>query len=93
MHNFGAGDVIEIARPDGDTVLLAFTRETVPIIDIAGGRIIVCAVSPRTTKMIPTMSSNERRSEPDWTMLDWSLTVCFPKCFRVRWVIRCWVRR
>src|SRR5262249_7807825 len=41
IHNYGAGDVIEIARPDGDTVLLAFTRETVPTIDIPGGRIVV----------------------------------------------------
>jgi 16S rRNA processing protein RimM len=41
IHNFGAGDVMEIARPDGDTVLLAFTRESVPTIDIAGGRIVV----------------------------------------------------
>ena len=41
IHNFGAGDVIEIARPDGDNVLLAFTRETVPLIDIEGGRVVV----------------------------------------------------
>jgi 16S rRNA processing protein RimM len=41
IHNFGAGDVIEITRADGDNVLLAFTRETVPVIDIAGGRIVV----------------------------------------------------
>jgi 16S rRNA processing protein RimM len=41
VHNFGAGDVVEILRPDGDNVLLAFTRETVPTIDIAGGRIVV----------------------------------------------------
>jgi 16S rRNA processing protein RimM len=41
IHNFGAGDVIEITRPDGDNVLLAFTRETVPVIDIAGGRVVV----------------------------------------------------
>ena len=41
IHNYGAGDVVEIVRPDGDSVLLAFTRETVPIIDIAGGRIVV----------------------------------------------------
>jgi 16S rRNA processing protein RimM len=41
IHNYGAGDVIEIARADGDSILLAFTRETVPIIDIAGGRIVV----------------------------------------------------
>ena len=41
IHNYGAGDVIEIARPDGDSVLLAFTRETVPTIEIASGRIVV----------------------------------------------------
>ena len=41
IHNYGAGDVIEIIRSDGDNVLLAFTRETVPTIDIPGGRIVV----------------------------------------------------
>ena len=41
LHNYGAGDVVEIVRPDGDSVLLAFTRETVPTIDIPGGRIVV----------------------------------------------------
>ena len=47
LHNYGAGDIIEITRPssdgreNGDSVLLAFTRETVPVIDIPGGRIVV----------------------------------------------------
>jgi 16S rRNA processing protein RimM len=41
IHNYGASDVIEITRPDGDNVLLAFTRETVPTIEIALGRIVV----------------------------------------------------
>jgi 16S rRNA processing protein RimM len=41
IHNYGASDVLEITRPDGDSVLLAFTRETVPTIDIPGGRIVV----------------------------------------------------
>jgi 16S rRNA processing protein RimM len=41
LHNFGAGDIVEIQRPDGDSVLLAFTRETVPVIDIPGGRVVV----------------------------------------------------
>ena len=41
VHNFGAGDVLEISRPDGDSVLLSFTRETVPLIDVPGGRIVV----------------------------------------------------
>jgi 16S rRNA processing protein RimM len=41
IHNYGAGDVIEIARPDGDTVLLPFTRETVPSVEIDKERIVV----------------------------------------------------
>ena len=46
IHNFGASDVIELVRTStdgsgGDTVHLAFTRETVPVIDVAGGRITV----------------------------------------------------
>ena len=41
IHNYGASDVIEIEQPGGDTVLLAFTKETVPSIEIAKGRIVV----------------------------------------------------
>ncbi len=41
LHNYGAGDIVEITRPDGDHVLLAFTRETVPTIDVTGGRVVV----------------------------------------------------
>lgn len=41
LHNYGASDVIELARPDGDHVLMAFTRETVPVIQVEGGYIVV----------------------------------------------------
>ena len=41
LHNFGAGDVIEIARTDGDHIHLPFTRETVPLVEIAKGRIVI----------------------------------------------------
>ena len=37
IHNYGAGDVIEIARADGDTVLLPFARDFVPVVDVANG--------------------------------------------------------
>src|SRR5262249_7866966 len=42
VHDFGAGDLIEL-RPDNasDTVLLPFTETTVPEVDIAGGRIVI----------------------------------------------------
>ena len=43
VHNFGAGDVIELVRADGDTVMLPFTREVVPVIEIEAGRVIIAA--------------------------------------------------
>jgi len=43
VHNFGAGDVIEILRADGDEVFLPFTREVAREIDAAGGRIVIAA--------------------------------------------------
>ena len=41
LHNYGASDVIELSRDDGDHVLMAFTRETVPVLNIAEGYIVV----------------------------------------------------
>lgn len=41
LHDFGAGDILEVARAEGETVMLRFTRETVPVVDIPGGRLVV----------------------------------------------------
>jgi len=41
VHNYGASDVLVLARDDGDEVLIAFTRENVPQIDVKAGRIII----------------------------------------------------
>jgi 16S rRNA processing protein RimM len=41
IHNFGAGDIIEIAPPQGGTLLLPFTNAVVPTVDLAGGRVVV----------------------------------------------------
>ena len=44
IHNFGAGDIIEIAPPHGPTMLLPFTNAVVPTVDLAAGRVVI--VSP-----------------------------------------------
>lgn len=41
VHNFGAGDVIEVKPASGPTVLLPFTEKAVPVVDTAAGRIVV----------------------------------------------------
>lgn len=41
IHNFGAGDIIEIAPPKGATMLLPFTNAVVPTVDIEGGRVVI----------------------------------------------------
>ena len=41
IHNFGAGDIIEIAPPHGATMLLPFTHAVVPMSIIAGGRVVI----------------------------------------------------
>ena len=37
---FGAGDILEIVLPGGRTAMLPFTRETVPTVDLAAGRLV-----------------------------------------------------
>ncbi|MBS9478239.1 ribosome maturation factor RimM [Ancylobacter radicis] len=42
MHDFGAGDILEIApEGGGKTLMLPFTRAVVPSVDLKGGRIVV----------------------------------------------------
>ena len=41
VHDHGAGDLLEVHGPGlKSTVLLPFTRDAVPTVDIAGGRVI-----------------------------------------------------
>ncbi|MBX9823300.1 ribosome maturation factor RimM [Afipia birgiae] len=41
IHNFGAGDIIEIAPPQGPTLLLPFTDAVVPTVDLAEGQVVI----------------------------------------------------
>ncbi len=41
VHDHGAGDVIEIARPGGAELLVPFTRAVVPTVDLAARRMVV----------------------------------------------------
>src|ERR1700710_1145466 len=41
IHNFGAGDIIEIAPAHGATMLLPFTNAVVPTVDLAAGGVVI----------------------------------------------------
>jgi 16S rRNA processing protein RimM len=41
IHNFGAGDIIEITPLQGQTLLLPFTDAVVPTVDLANGHVVI----------------------------------------------------
>lgn len=56
IHDFGAGDLFEVALAEGGVLDLPFTRAVVPEIDLAAGRIVV---EP------PEMRGEPKRREPE----------------------------
>ncbi len=41
VHDFGAGDTLEIERAKGMPVMVPFTRAVVPVVDLDAGRLVV----------------------------------------------------
>jgi len=41
IHNFGAGDIIEIAPAAGASIMLPFSNAVVPTVDLASGRVVI----------------------------------------------------
>ena len=41
VRDFGAGDILEIQPPAGQTWWVAYTRNAVPTVDIKGGKVVV----------------------------------------------------
>jgi 16S rRNA processing protein RimM len=41
IHNFGAGDIIEISPSNSPTIMLPFSNAVVPRIDLAAGRVVI----------------------------------------------------
>jgi 16S rRNA processing protein RimM len=58
VPNYGAGDILEVAPPAGDTLLFPFTRAVVPEVDLKGGRVIVAPP-------IETDANEQAPIEPD----------------------------
>ena len=56
IHNFGAGDIIEIAPPEGPTMLLPFTNAVVPTVDLAAGRVVIELPAEIEGDDVPTLT-------------------------------------
>jgi 16S rRNA processing protein RimM len=41
VHDFGAGDSLEVERPEGGTILVPFSRAAVPVVDVEARRLVV----------------------------------------------------
>jgi 16S rRNA processing protein RimM len=41
IHDFGAGDTLELARPGAPAVMVPFTRTVVPSVELAVGRLVL----------------------------------------------------
>ena len=47
IHDHGAGPIVEIQPPDGPSTLVPFTRDRVPAVDLAAGRMVVASPEDR----------------------------------------------
>ncbi len=41
VHDFGAGDTLEVDRPVGPPAMVPFTRAVVPVVDLEAGRLVI----------------------------------------------------
>ena len=41
VHDFGAGDTLEIARPEGPSAMVPFTKAVAPEVDLSAGRLVL----------------------------------------------------
>lgn len=41
VHDFGAGDTLEIERSEGQPVMVPFTKAVVPVVDLDAGRLVI----------------------------------------------------
>jgi 16S rRNA processing protein RimM len=41
VHDFGAGDTLEIERPTAPAAMVPFTRAVVPVVEIEAGRLVI----------------------------------------------------
>ncbi len=61
MHDFGAGDIVELTLAAGDTAMVPFTRAAVPEILLADQKIVI---DPIAAGLAPDESEDEAGGQP-----------------------------
>lgn len=61
LYDFGAGDVVELRGETGGSAMVPFTRDAVPVIDVAGGRIVVEPIAGLLEGPLEGKPESERR--------------------------------
>jgi 16S rRNA processing protein RimM len=62
VHDFGAGDTLEIERASGPSVMVPFTRAVVPVVDLDAGRLIL-EPPPGLLDPLPTPAHSPQEDE------------------------------
>ncbi|MDV7340450.1 ribosome maturation factor RimM [Terasakiella sp. A23] len=68
VFDFGAGDMLEILPKEGALIMVPFTKEAVPIVDIEKGRIVVDppeGLLPEAKKKKNKKPKKAKKEEPD----------------------------
>src|SRR5690349_6829184 len=60
LHDFGGGDMLEVRLPDRRTVMVPFTKALVPVVDVAGGRIVA---DPPEDLLAPPDAAEQAREQ------------------------------
>src|SRR5437660_865601 len=60
VHDFGAGDTLEIARPAGPPAVVPFTKAVVPEVDLTAGRLVL---DPPPGLLDPPARARKREKE------------------------------
>ena len=60
VHDFGAGDTLEIARPAGPPAMVPFTKTVVPEVDLTAGRLVL---DPPPGLLDPPARARKREKE------------------------------
>jgi len=63
VRNYGAGDFLEIEAGGGDETLVPFAKATVPLVEVAAGRLIV---APPDEVLVPPTPKPDEAGAEDW---------------------------